>query len=173
MTNLITSQRPEARAVRSDHFVTQHNLTLFVQAKFKLGISNDDAASQSVICTFFVDGNGIVPNLQSVFLATTRIELFQNLNAALHADVFIMVANFCLSAGSEEHLGQLLALLQALRQLNATNFATFLVASPAATSDIATHDAFYRQHFQLLAFHAVAGEFLFLEEFGHVLYINR
>ena len=90
----------------------------------------------------------------------------------LYADVFVMVTDFSFGAGGEDRLSQLLGFLQAFGQLNAADFAGFLVAVPTAAGDVAANDAFDRQHVQLFAFHAVACEFGFLEEFGHIFGIN-
>ena len=84
-----------------------------------------------------------------------------------------MVADFSLGARSEDRLSQLFGFLQAFRQLNAADFASLIVAFLTATGDVATNNAFNRQHVQLLAFHAVAGEFRFLEEFRHIFNVNR
>ena len=123
LANFVAFQRPEAGAVRGNHFVTQYNLAVLVQTKFKFGVGNDDAALQSISSTFFVDSDSVVTQLQSIFFATARIQFFQDFDALLYADVFVMVTDFSLGAGGEDRFSQLLGFLQAFGKFNAADFA--------------------------------------------------
>ena len=76
LANFVAFQRPEAGAVRGNHFVTQYNLAVLVKTKFKFGIGNDDAALQSISSTFFVDSDSVVTQLQSLFFVSSRIQFF-------------------------------------------------------------------------------------------------
>ena len=83
-----------------------------------------------------------------------------------------MVADLCLGGGGVDGLGQLIGLLQALGQLDAAHLAGLLVACPAATGNVAAHNALDGQHGQLAAHHAVAGELGLAEELRHILHIH-
>ena len=46
--------RPEAGAVRSEHFITKNNVAFLVKTKFKFCIGNDNAAAEGIFSTFIV-----------------------------------------------------------------------------------------------------------------------
>ena len=54
MSRFISFCRPETGAVRSEHFVTDHQITIFIQAELKFSIGNDDSFAQCVFSTFFI-----------------------------------------------------------------------------------------------------------------------
>ena len=72
MSGFITVSRPETGAVRSEHFVTDHQITIFIQAELKFSIGNDDSFAQCVFSTFFIKVNRIVTKLFSVFASLAR-----------------------------------------------------------------------------------------------------
>ena len=168
MAGLVALGRPEAGRIGGEHFVAQHDIAVFVQTKFKLGVGNDDAALQSIVSALFIQGNGVVTQLGGIVGAVAGETLFQILYALLKADVFIVIANLGLGAGGVDGLGQLLAFQQALGQLNAAHLAGFLIAFPAAAGNVAAHDAFHGQHGELFALHAVALKAGLAEELGHI-----
>ena len=44
MAWFISFSRPETRAIRSQHLITDHQISFFIQTEFKLGVCNDDSA---------------------------------------------------------------------------------------------------------------------------------
>ena len=72
----------------------------------------------------------------------------------------------------EDRLWELLAFLQAFRQLDAADFAVLLIAFPARAGDVAADDAFDRDHIELLCLHGAAFKFRSLEEFRHIFGVD-
>ena len=84
-----------------------------------------------------------------------------------------MITNLSLGAWCIDRLIQLLALFQAITQLDAAHSAIPLIGSPAAARDIASDNALNRQHRQLLTQHGIAIKLRLTEEFRHIIDIRR
>ena len=93
MTRLIAVCGPETGGVRGEHLVTQHHISILVQAELKLGIRNDDTLAQCVLCTFLVQGDGVVTKLFCKLLPSAREIFFEMVNTLLKRDIFIMITN--------------------------------------------------------------------------------
>ena len=99
VAGFVAVRRPEAGAVRRQHFVCQNNAAIFVQAEFKFCVCYDNAPFQSVLRTFFVQCDGIVPELCCILGAFSRVALFQIVNALVVGDVLVVVADLCFGGG--------------------------------------------------------------------------
>ncbi len=53
MARLIPFCRPEPGTVRCQHLVPQHNVARFIQAKFELGVRNDNATAKGILRTLW------------------------------------------------------------------------------------------------------------------------
>ena len=62
-----------------------------------------------------------------------------------------MIADLRLGGRGVDGFGQLVRFLQAFRQRDAADSAVFYIACPAASGDVAAHDAFDGQHRKLPA----------------------
>ncbi len=98
--------------------------------------------------------------------------LFQNVDALLKADIFIVVADFSLCARRVDRLRQFVALRKAFRQPDSADGSVLLIACPAAARDVAAHDAFDRKHGELFYEHAVPAVIFSAEELRHILRID-
>ena len=110
VTGLVLISRPETGTVRCEHFITDHNSSLFVQTEFKLGVSNDDALAEGVICAFFVQGNGKITKFGGICFTLAGEVLLQIVNALLIGNILIVVADLCLGGGGIDGLRQLVRL---------------------------------------------------------------
>ena len=54
MSWLIAICRPESGAVRCEHLITKHNISILIQTKLKLGICNNNTLAQCIFCTLFI-----------------------------------------------------------------------------------------------------------------------
>ena len=79
-----------------------------------------------------------------------------------------MITQSCLGARREDGFSQFLGFFQACRQGDAADGSIFLIGFPAGAGNIPTDDAFYRNHVELLAFHALTSKFRCAEEFRHI-----
>ncbi len=111
MARLISLERPEAAGVGCEHFVAEDDISVFVQTELELGIGDDDPAGERVIRALLVECDRAVAELLGVFDAVSGELLFQNVDALLKADIFIVVADFSLCARCVDRLRQFVALL--------------------------------------------------------------
>ena len=172
MTNFIAICRPETGAVRSQHLITDHDVAFLVKTELELGICNDDATAQGVVCTFLVECDGVITNLGSVLLTLAREIFLEVSNALLVRDILIMVTDLSLSGRREDRLRQFLGLLKTFRQGNSTNSTVLFVACPTASGDVTANNALERNHVQLPAHHRLAIELRSLEKLRHFLDIS-
>ena len=173
MSRLIALCRPETGAVRCEHLVAKHDVSIFIQSKFKFCVRNDNAASKCIFRTLFIKSNRVVTDLLRIFSAFSRIIFFQMRNTLLKGNILIVISDLSLCGRRIDRLRQLVRLLQSLRKADATDLTGLLIACPAAARDVATHNALDRNHVQLPAQHAVPVKFLLLEKFRHILDICR
>lgn len=138
MSGLIAVGRPEAGAVRGQHFITQNNIAVLVQTEFEFGVGDDDAAGESVVGTLLVEGQGAVLKLSCVLLAPAGKILLQMGDTLLIGDVFVVVADFGFGGGGVDGLRKLVRFLKTLRQRDAADGPVFLVAGPAASGNVAS-----------------------------------
>ena len=73
----------------------------------------------------------------------------------------------------ENRFRELFTFLEPFRQTDTADGAVFFVAFPAGTCDVSANNAFYRNHLQLLGFHAVSIKFGFSEKHRHIRCVNR
>ena len=168
---LISLQGPETGAVGGEHLIRQNDIAFLVQTEFKLGVRDDDAAAVSIFRAFLIQCKGIITKLSCVLLSLSGEKLLQISDAALKGNIFVMIPDFRLGGRGVDGLRQLLRLLQALRQADAADSAVLLIACPAASGDIAPHNAFHRKNVQLTAKHTVAVKPFLAEIFRHILYV--
>ena len=108
MSGFIAFRRPETGAVGCQHFIADHHVAILVQTELKLGIRNDDPLAQRVLCTFFVQGDGVVTKLFSKLLPSAREIFFQMRNALLKGNIFVVIADFRFGGGRVNRLRQLI-----------------------------------------------------------------
>ena len=171
MSRLISVSRPETGAVRCEHLVAQHDIAVFVQTEFELGICDNDTAAQGIIRAFFVKSDGVVAELGSVFFPFARECLFKMSNALLIGNILIVVADLSLCGRCIDGFRQFIGFFEPFRQADAAYSAVFLIACPAAACNISADNTFDGKHVQLLAHHAVSVKFRFPEKFRHIFYI--
>ena len=73
----------------------------------------------------------------------------------------------------ENRFRELFTFPDPFRQTDTADGAVFFVAFPAGACNVSANNAFYRNHLQLLGFHAVSVKFRFSEKLRHIRYINR
>src|SRR5699024_7547670 len=112
MSRLITVSRPETGAVRREHLITDHNVSVLIQTKFKFGVCNNDAAGQSVICALFIKSDGIVTKFCSVLFTFSREIFFQVGNALLIGNVFVVFTDLCFCGWCVDWLRQFVRFYQ-------------------------------------------------------------
>ena len=110
MARLISKKRPEAAGVRGEHFVAEDDISVLVQTELELCIRDDDPAGEGVIRAFLIERDCAVAELFGVFDAVSGELLFQNVDALLKADIFIVIADLCLCARRVDRLRQFVAL---------------------------------------------------------------
>ena len=110
MSCLVALCRPETGAVRSQHLITKNDVAILIQTELKLGICDNDTFFQCVLRTFFVKCNRVFTQLICILLSLAREVFFQMIYALLIGDVFIMIANLCLSGRCVDRLRQLVRL---------------------------------------------------------------
>ena len=94
--------------------------------------------------------------------------LLEHFDAALEADVLVVVSDLCLGARRVNRFRQLVTLIEAFRKLDPAYRAVLLIAGPAAARYISAHNTLDRQHLKLLAEHAVSVVLLLPEKLRHV-----
>ena len=57
MSRFISFSRPETGAVRCEHLITDHHVSIFIQTKFKFGICDDDSLAKCVYRTYLIKCN--------------------------------------------------------------------------------------------------------------------
>ena len=107
MSRLIALCRPETGAVGGQHFVAQNDISLLIQTELELGISNNNALGQCVLCTFFIQCNGIIAKLLRIFLSLAGETLLQIFHALLKGDILVMVTDLRLGGRGINRLRQL------------------------------------------------------------------
>ena len=107
VSRLVSVCRPEAGAVRCEHLVAENDVSVFIEAELELCICDDDAAAQRVVRTFLVQGDGVVAELGSVFLAFAREIFLQVGNALLVGNVLVMIADLSLCGRSVDRFREL------------------------------------------------------------------
>ena len=108
MARLILICWPETGAVRSQHFVADDDISVFVEAELKFCICDDDAAASCIVCAFFIESDRTVAELCSVLLALAREVFFKMGNALFVRDILVMVADFSLCGRRIDRLRQLI-----------------------------------------------------------------
>ena len=110
MSCLVALCRPETGAVRSQHLITKNDVAILIQTELKLGICDNDTFFQCVLRTFFVKCNRVFTQLICILFSLAREVFFQMIYALLIGDVFIMIANLCLSGRCVDRLRQFVRL---------------------------------------------------------------
>ena len=96
VSRLISVCRPEAGAVRCEHLVSEHDISVLVQTELKFRVSDDDTACQSVIRTFLVQSDSVIAQLCGILLTLARESFLQVFDTLLIGDIFVMIADLCL-----------------------------------------------------------------------------
>ena len=156
---------PEARAVGSEHLVTENRTA--VSLRLRLRVGDDDALFACMLRSG-----------QYTFSDRSRMSVAafaHDFNRALEADVLVVVADLGLRGRREQRLGKLGGILQARRKLDAAYAARFLVILKARTSQVAAYDALDRNHLGFLHDHEAAVEVVapLFELFGQIVYVRR
>ncbi len=172
MARLITVDRPEAAGVRSEHFVGDDDVALFIETELELGVGDDDALGTGVVRALVVQREGAVSQLLRILFALARELLLEDFDGLFIGDVLVMVTDLRLGGRGVDGFRQLVGLLQALRQFDAADGAVLAVALPAGTGDVTTDDGFDGKHGEFLAEHAVSVELRLTEVLRHVVHID-
>src|SRR5215211_1594536 len=157
VAGLVALRRPEARGVRRERLVAEHDRPVRAPAELELRVGEDDPALARM------------RRAELVYRYRQAAQLLQqravadDLSGAVEVDVLVVVANLGLGRRREDRLGQLLRLLEPVRQLDPADGAARLVVLPARARDVAAHDALDRHHLQPLDQHRAPAEIL-----GHV-----
>ena len=157
MAGLVAVRRPEARRVGREHLVAEDDRAVGAAAELELRVGEDDPALARVRGAELVDGDREAAQLLE------QRAVADDLGGAVEVHVLVVVADLGLGRGREDRLGQLLGLLQPVRQLDPADRAGGLVVLPARPGDVAAHDALHRHHLEPLDQHRAAAELL-----GHV-----
>ena len=134
---------PEARGIRGQQFVGQHQAVVLVESELELGVGDDDAARTRVVGRQPVQHQAHPAYFLGAFGAEQLHRLFE-------VDVLVVIADGGLGGGGVDRFRQLLGLLQARGQLDAADLAGLLVILPARADQVAAHDGLHRQRAQPL-----------------------
>ena len=108
MSWLIAICRPETGAVRCKHLITDNDISILIQTKLKLGICNNDALAQCVVCTLLIQCDSVITKLLCILLAFSRKILLQMNNALLIRNILIMITDLSLCRWCINWLRQLI-----------------------------------------------------------------
>lgn len=123
LANLVLVCRPEARAVRSEDLVHEHDLACLVETKLEFGVGDDDAAlfgilpgldesSQWLLNIGMRCETDLLVNQQTSLLNPASNALAHNLNRLVAGDVLVVLTLLGLSGRSPDGLLELLRLLE-------------------------------------------------------------
>src|SRR5688572_13155481 len=157
MPGLVAVGRPEARRVGGEHLVAEHDRAVGAAAELELRVGEDDPALARVRGAQLVYGYRQPPQLLE------ELAVPDDLGRAIEVHVLVVVAHLGLGRRREDRLGELLGLLEPIRELDPTDRAGRPVVLPARPGDVAANDAFDRCHLQALDQHRAPAELL-----GHV-----
>ena len=122
MSGLIAVYRPETGAVGSQHFISQYHIAVLIQTELELGICNNDSFGQCVIRTLFINSDGIVTKLGSIFCTLSGETLLQIFHTLFVGDVLIMISDLRLGGRGIDGLRKLICLLQTFRNRSSCSF---------------------------------------------------
>ena len=135
---------PEARGVGRERLVSEHELTVRVDAELELRVGDQDPALGGVVGGEAVELDRDALDLAKALLADER-------GRGGCVDVLV-VALDRLRRGREDRLREPVRLAQPLRQRVARRLPAALVVLPAGAGEVAANDAFDRQHLEPPAF---------------------
>ena len=130
MSCFISFCRPEPGTVRCKHLITDHHVSFCIQSKLELGICDDDSFTQCILCTFFIQRDGVVTKFFSQFLSSSREVFFQMSYALFKRNILIVITDLCFGRRGVNRLRQFIGFFQSFRKFNATDFSGFLIALP-------------------------------------------
>ena len=172
MSGFVAFNRPEAGGVGCQHLICEYDVSFFIQSEFELGVCDDDASGEGIICTSVIECKCLVPEFFRILCAMTREFFFQYFHGLFIGDVFVMIAQVCFCGRCVDRFGKLLRFLKSFRKTDSAYDTGLFVGCPAAACDIASDDALKGKHGELFHFHGFSGVFFGAEEFRHICRIH-